>query len=186
MANSLVRNWIWVVLRGVVAIIFGVLTLMNPAITLALLVMWFGTYALVDGIFAVVSAITSRATEAHWLFVLIGGLWGIVFGMCTILWPAITATLLLYLIAFWALFVGFSEIWAVIRFRKAITGQWILALAGFASIALGLFLVRHPALGAIAFVLWIGVYALFAGILLIALGLRLRSWWRAHDARTVR
>jgi uncharacterized membrane protein HdeD (DUF308 family) len=180
----LARNWSWVALRGVVAIVFGVLTLMNSAITLALLVLLFGTYALVDGILAVVAAITSRTTEAHWLLLLIGGLGGIVFGVCTLLSPGITATLLLYLIAFWTLFIGFSEIWAVIRFQSAITGEWILALAGFASVALGLFLVRHPALGAVAFVLWIGVYALFLGILLIILGLRLRRWWRAHDART--
>jgi uncharacterized membrane protein HdeD (DUF308 family) len=184
MERVLVRNWSWVALRGVVAVIFGVLTLMNSAITLALLVQLFGTYALVDGILAVVAAITSRATEAHWLFLLIGGLGGIVFGMCTFLTPGITATLLLYLIVSWAFFVGFTEIWAVIRFQEAITGEWILALAGFASVAFGLFLVRHPALGAVAFVLWIGVYALFLGILLILLGLRLRSWWRAYDART--
>ena len=86
----LARSWGWIVLRGVVAVVFGVLTLMNPAITLALLVLWFGAYALVDGIFAVVSAITSRKTEAHWLFLLLGGVWGIAFGVCTILWPEIT------------------------------------------------------------------------------------------------
>jgi uncharacterized membrane protein HdeD (DUF308 family) len=185
MENILARHWGWMALRGVVAVIFGVLTLMNPATTLALLVLLFGSYALVDGIFAVVAAITSRKLEGHWLALLIGGLGGIVIGVCTFFWPGITATLLLYLVAFWALFVGFSEIGAAIRFRKTITGEWILALAGVASVALGLFLLSRPALGAVALVLWIGWYALFSGILLIVLGLRRRRSWRAPDTRTV-
>lgn len=185
MEKNLARKWGWVALRGVVAVVFGVLTLMNPATTLALLVLLFGSYALVDGIFAVVAAITNRTTEPHWLVMLIGGLGGIVIGICTFLWPGITATLLLYLIAFWALFVGFSEIGTAIRFRKTITGEWILALAGAASVALGLFLLSRPGLGAVVLVLWIGWYALFSGVLLIVLGLRLRSSWGTHDARRV-
>jgi uncharacterized membrane protein HdeD (DUF308 family) len=184
MEKDLTKNWGWMALRGVAAVVFGVLTLMNPVTSLALLVLLFGSYALVDGISAVVAALANRKVEGHWVALLIGGVGGIVTGVCTFFWPGITAILLLYLIAFWALFVGFSEIGAAVRLRKIITGEWILALAGVASVALGLFLLSRPALGAVALVLWIGWYALFSGGLLIALGLRLRSWGRAHEART--
>lgn len=183
MDYMLCRNWGWVALRGVVAIIFGILTLMNPAITLAVLVLLFGAYALVDGVFAIVTAITNRKNEPRWVALLIVGLAGIVFGACTFLAPGITATLLLYFIAFWALVVGFSEVAAAIRLRKVITGEWMLALAGAASVILGLFLVSRPALGALAVVLWIGAYALLSGVLLILLAFRLRSLGRTLGAR---
>lgn len=184
MINMLARNWGWVALRGVVALIFGVLTLMNPAITLAVLVLFFGAYALVDGIFAVVAAIMNRKAEPHWLALLIGGLAGIVIGICTFLAPGITATLLLFFIAAWAIIVGIAEIAAAFRLRKVITGEWMLVLAGILSVALGLLLLTRPASGALALVLWIGAYALVSGLLLIALAFRLRSWGRLYSATT--
>lgn len=182
MQNMLTRNWGWVALRGVAALIFGLLTLMDPAITLAVLVLFFGAYALVDGIFAVVSAITNRRGEPHWVALLIVGLAGIVIGVCTFLAPGVTATLLLYFIAAWAIIVGIAELTAAFRLRKAITGEWMLVLAGILAVALGLLLLTRPAIGALAVVLWIGAYALVSGLLLIGLAFRLRSLGRLHDA----
>lgn len=184
MDDALPRNWGWIVLRGVVGVVFGLLTFMDPAITLAVLVLFFGAFAMVDGIFAVIAAIMNRRSEPHWVALLVGGIAGIIIGVCTFLVPAITATFLLYLIAFWALVIGFTEIATAIRLRKVITGEWMLALAGAAAIVLGIFLVSRPALGAIAVVLWIGAYACFGGILLIALGFKLRGWGRGHGGAT--
>lgn len=182
MENILTRNWGWVALRGVAALIFGLLTLMNPAITLAVLVLFFGAYALVDGIFAVVTAIANRRGEPHWVALLIAGLAGIVIGICTFLAPGITATLLLYFIAAWAIIVGIAELTAAFRLRKIVTGEWMLVLAGILAVALGLLLLTRPAVGALAVVLWIGAYALVSGLLLIGLAFRLRSLGRLHDA----
>jgi uncharacterized membrane protein HdeD (DUF308 family) len=182
MDTLLTRNWGWVALRGVVAVIFGLLTFMNPGITLSVLVLFFGAYSLVDGVFAVIAAIRNRRAEGHWVALLIGGIAGIIIGVCTFFAPGITAIVLLYFIAVWALVMGFSEIVAAIRLRKVITGELMLMLAGVASVVLGLFLLSRPALGAIALVVWIGAYAFVSGILLIALGFRLRSWARRHEA----
>jgi len=181
MENILTRNWGWVALRGVAALIFGLLTLMNPAITLAVLVLFFGAYALVDGIFAVVTSIANRRGEPHWVALLIAGLAGIVIGICTFLAPGITATLLLFFIAAWAIIVGVAELTAAYRLRKIVTGEWMLVLAGILAVALGLLLLTRPAVGALAVVLWIGAYALVSGLLLIGLAFRLRSLGRLHD-----
>jgi len=169
-------------LRGVAAVIFGSLTVMNPGITLAVLILFFGAFSLIDGILAVIAAIRNRKAESHWVTLLIGGIAGIIIGVCTFLAPGISAIVLLYFIAVWALIIGFSEIMAAIRLRKIITGEWMLVLAGVASVALGLFLLSRPAVGAIALVIWIGVYAFVSGILLIALAFELRRWLRNRPA----
>ena len=182
MEDMLTRNWGWVALRGVVALLFGLLTLWNPALTLATLLLLFGAYALVDGIFTVIAAITNRRGEPHWIALLIGGLAGIVIGVCTFFAPGVTATILLYFIAAWAVVTGIAQIMAAIRLRKVIHGEWMLALAGVLSVALGLFLFSRPAVGALAVVLWIGAYAVVMGIVLISLALRLRAWGREHGA----
>jgi uncharacterized membrane protein HdeD (DUF308 family) len=181
MDTLLARNWGWIALRGVAGVIFGLLTFMDPRITLVVLILLFGAYSLIDGIFASIAAIRNRKAEAHWVALLIGGIAGIIIGVCTFLAPGISAIVLLYFIAIWALVIGFSEIMAAIRLRKIITGEWMLVLAGIASVALGVFLLSRPALGAIAVVIWIGAYAFVSGILLIALGFRLRGWARSHQ-----
>jgi uncharacterized membrane protein HdeD (DUF308 family) len=182
MDTLLARNWGWIALRGVAAVIFGLLTVMNPGITLAVLILFFGAFSLIDGILAVIAAIRNRKAESQWVTLLIGGIAGIIIGVCTFLAPGISAIVLLYFIAVWALIIGFSEIMAAIRLRKIITGEWMLVLAGVASVALGLFLLSRPAVGAIALVIWIGVYAFVSGILLIALAFELRRWLRNRPA----
>lgn len=176
--NVLARNWGWVALRGVVAVIFGVLTLFNPLISLAVLVLLWGAFAFADGILAVASAIVNRRNEPHWGWLLFGGIVGIAAGVATFLMPRITAFVLLYFIAAWAIFVGVAQIATASRLRKVITGEWLLAFIGVLSILLGGFLFARPGAGALAVVLWIGMYAAVAGIVLIALALRLRRWAR--------
>jgi uncharacterized membrane protein HdeD (DUF308 family) len=176
MDGILTRNWGWVALRGVAALVFGLLTLFNPGITLAVLVLFFGAYALADGVLRVISAIANRRGEPHWVAILVGGLAGIVVGVGTFLMPGVTALVLLYFIAAWAILTGAAEIATAIRLRKVMTGEWLLALAGVISVLFGVLLIARPGAGALAVVLWIGAYAIVFGIMLIALSLRLRAW----------
>ncbi|HEX5962620.1 MAG TPA: HdeD family acid-resistance protein [Gemmatimonadales bacterium] len=172
--DSLARNWWVVLIRGLIGILFGLVTFFAPAISLAALVIVFGAYAFADGVFAIISAVRRRGTDRWWLL-LLEGVVGIAAGVVTLLWPGITALALLYLIAAWALVTGALEIAAAIRLRKAITGEWLLALSGVVSIALGVMLALFPGPGALALVIWIGAYAFVFGALLIGLSFRLRS-----------
>jgi len=185
-ADSLSHNWWAVVLRGVLGLLFGIITFFAPGLSLAALVTVYGAYALVDGVFAIVSAVRRRGTE-RWGMLLLEGIAGIAAGLVTLVWPGITAIALLYLIAAWSLFTGVMEVAAAVRLRKAITGEWMLGLSGVLSIAFGILLLLFPGAGALAVVLWIGAYAIVFGALLIGLGLRLRSWGQhgtAHPAAT--
>ena len=181
MLDALARNWWALALRGVAAVLFGLLTFFLPGITLVTLVLLFGAYALVDGIFNVVAFF--RVASHHSAF-LIEGVIGIITGILTFTWPAITAIALLYLIAFWAMFTGVFEIVAGIRLRKAIANEWLLLLMGTLSALFGLLILFAPGAGALAIVLWIGVYALMFGIVLLALAFRLRGHRRLTTVPT--
>jgi uncharacterized membrane protein HdeD (DUF308 family) len=173
--DGLSRNW-WVVLvRGIVGILFGIVTFFAPGITLAALVLVFGAYAFVDGVLTLVSAIRRRSTTDRWWILVLEGIAGILVGIATLFVPGITALVLLYLIAAWALVTGILELAAAIRLRKVITNEWLLALGGIVSILLGVLLIASPGAGALAVVIWIGAYAFVFGALLIGLSLRLRT-----------
>jgi uncharacterized membrane protein HdeD (DUF308 family) len=180
--NTLTGNWWVVLLRGIAGILFGVATMFAPAISLLVLVLMFGGYALADGILAIVTAIRGGGDDRWWVL-LLQGLAGVGAGGVTLLWPGITALALLYIIAAWALVTGGFEIAAAIRLRTVITHEWLLALSGIASIALGVLLMMAPGPGALALVLWIGAYALVSGTLLTVLAFRLRSFARTHSAQ---
>jgi len=180
--DTLACNWWLVLLRGVAGVIFGLATFFAPGISLAMLVVVFGAYALADGILAIITALRRRGTHDRWWLLLLAGLMGVAAGTATLVWPEITALTLLYLIAAWALVTGGFEIAAAIRLRRVITGEWLLAWSGISSVALGVLLIFFPRPGALAVVLWIGAYALVYGALLIALGFRLRSWARLRVA----
>ena len=172
MLHTLARYWWALALRGFVAVLFGLLTFFLPGITLVTLILLFGAYALADGVFNVVAFF--RVASHHWAL-LIEGLIGIIAGILTFVWPAITALALLYVIAFWAIFTGVFEIIAGIRLRKVITNEWLLLLMGTLSFLFGLFILIAPGVGVLAIVLWIGAYALVFGIFLLALAFRLRG-----------
>jgi len=180
--DTLTRNW-WVFLvRGLMGIAFGLVTFFFPGISLAALVLVFGAYSFVDGIFAIVSAIRRRAGAEPWWLLLLEGIAGIAAGVMTLLWPGVTAIVLLYVIAAWALITGAIEIAAAIRLRKVINDEWLLVLSGVASIGLGVLLMLFPGPGALALVIWIGAAAFVSGIMLVVLSLRLRSWGRTHPS----
>ena len=177
------RNWGWLVLRGMVAVLFGVLTAFQPGITLAALVLLFGAYALTDGVATIIWAIANRQEEPHWVSLIVGGLLSIAAGVVTFFWPAMTTVALLFVIAGWAMVTGIATIAAAVRLRKVIVGEWRLVLSGLLSVTFGVILGAAPAAGALAMVLWIGAFAIVSGVLLITLGMRLRSWGRLHSGR---
>ncbi len=180
--DSLTRNWWAVALRGLAGILFGIITFVSPGISLAALVLLYGAYAFADGVLSIVSAVRRRGADRWWLL-LLQGIVGIGAGVVTLLWPGITALALLFVIAAWALVGGALQLAAAIRLRKVITGEWLLALGGVLSIALGVLLVLFPGPGALALVIWIGAYAFVFGILLVVLGFKLRGLRspRAHQ-----
>jgi uncharacterized membrane protein HdeD (DUF308 family) len=175
MLHTLARNWWALALRGLVAVLFGLLTFFIPGITLVTLVLLFGAYALVDGLFNVIAFF--RVASHHWAL-LIEGLIGTAAGVLTFAWPAITAIVLLYVIAFWAIFTGIFEIIAGIRLRKVITNEWLLLVIGVLSLLFGILILFAPGVGALAIVLWIGAYAFVFGVFLLALAFKLRGHQR--------
>lgn len=177
--DTLAHNWGAVLFRGILAILFGVITFVAPGMSLAVLVLLFGAYAFADGVLAVVSAFRRRESD-RWVMLLLEGLVGIGAGLVTLFWPGLTALALLYVMAAWALVTGVFEIAAAIRLRKVLHDEWLLVLGGIASIGLGVLLFAYPGPGALAVVLWIGAYALVFGVLLVGLAFRLRSWNRMH------
>jgi uncharacterized membrane protein HdeD (DUF308 family) len=174
-AETLRRNWWLLALRGLAAVIFGVLAFVWPGITLLTLIWLFGAFALVNGILSLVLATKAPKGYPRFGSLILGGLLGILAGLLTFVMPGITALGLLILIAAWALITGILEIVAAIKLRKTITGEWMLILAGLASVAFGILLILQPAAGALVMVLWIGAYALVFGILLFVLAFKMRS-----------
>ena len=174
-AETLRRNWWLLALRGLAAVIFGILAFAWPGITLLTLIWLFGAFALVNGILSLVLATKAPKGYPRFGSLILGGLLGILAGLLTFVMPGITALGLLILIAAWALVTGILEIVAAIKLRKTITGEWMLILAGLASVAFGVLLILQPAAGALVMVLWIGAYALVFGILLFVLALKMRS-----------
>ena len=175
MVQVLARNWWALALRGVFAIIFGLIALINPGLTLLALVFLFGAYSLIDGVFGVAAAV--RAAEAHnrWGWLLVEGIAGIVAGIIAFVVPGITAIVLLYLIAAWALVTGVFELIAGFRLRGHLANEWLLLLGGAASIILGVLLIVRPGAGALALLWLIGFYAILFGVLMLILAFRLRG-----------
>lgn len=183
LAAVLARNW-WVLLvRGVVAILFGVLTFASPGISLASLVLLFGAFCLADGLMAAWTALSNREHKENGWLLLIGGLVGIGVGLLTIFQPTLTGLALLFYIAVWAIATGVVQVLTAIRLRQEIENEWMLILAGLASVSFGALLMARPGAGALA-VLWlIGSYAIVLGVLLVVLAFRVRSVARRIEAR---
>jgi uncharacterized membrane protein HdeD (DUF308 family) len=176
MIALLARNWWVLAIRGVAAILLGIAAFVWPGMTLTVLILLFGAYALVDGIFAVIVGIVAHGESDRWWMMIVTGLAGIAAGAVTLLWPGITVFVLLYVIAAWAVVSGILEVAAAIRLRKEIEGEWLLGLAGAASVIFGILLVLLPGPGAVALIWLIGIYALMFGFLLLVLAFEVRDW----------
>jgi uncharacterized membrane protein HdeD (DUF308 family) len=175
-ASLLSRAWWLLLLRGLIAIAFGVLTWRHPGLSLAALILLFGFYALFDGILDAGTALFGGHDQDHRWTLFLGGLVGIGIGLITLSSPGLTAFALLFYVAIWAIARGVLEIVAAIRLRQEIHGEWLLILGGLASVALGVMLIAQPAAGALT-VLWlIGGYALVFGVISVMLAFRARSF----------
>jgi uncharacterized membrane protein HdeD (DUF308 family) len=175
MQHRLALNWTALALRGVVAIVFGIVAFLLPGLTLGALILLFAAYAIVDGASHIVTGIRQR--EGHrpdWLMVAIGVL-GIAVGLVAAVLPGITALFLLSLIGAWAIVIGVFEIVAAFRLRKEISGEWMLALGGIVSVIFGIYVWLFPGDGAIALVWLIALYAIVSGVTLLMLAFRMRS-----------
>jgi uncharacterized membrane protein HdeD (DUF308 family) len=172
MLDALARNWWLVLLRGLCAVAFGVLAFAWPRITLVTLVLLYGGFALADGILAIAAAIMGGRPAPRWWLAAMG-LLGIAAGIVTLLWPGITAWVLLMFIAFWAIATGAMQIIGAIKLRKEIDNELFLILGGILSVIFGIVMLAQPGAGALALVLVIGGYAIVYGVLLIAFSLRL-------------
>ena len=181
MIGSFTKNWWVLLLRGIVAVLFGILAITRPGITLAVLVLLFGIYAVVDGCFALFAAIGGWShREDRWLLLLEGFI-GIGAGILTLRAPGITTVALLF--AAWALATGVLRIVAAIRLRKEITGEFWLALSGIASVVFAFLVMMNPAAGALAMAWLIGWYALFLGATLVMLSIKLHDMRRLGEVR---
>jgi uncharacterized membrane protein HdeD (DUF308 family) len=189
MIVEIIGTWRSLAIRGVAAIVFGVVALAWPRITLTVLVLLFGAYALVDGVSILVTLIADRdAPLAHRGTLLAEGVLGVVAGIVTFVWPSITALALLFVIAAWAIVTGAVEVAIAIKLRREIRNEWLLVLAGAFSLLFGVALLVRPGDGAIAITWLIGWYAILNGVLLASLALRLRKLETLLDgrARTLR
>lgn len=170
------RHWWILLLRGLAAIAFGVLTWLQPGISLSALVLLFGVYTLADGILGVWTAVAGRKEYGDWWVLLLWGLLGVGVGILTFLAPGITALALLFYIAVWAIATGVLQIVAAIRLRKEIEGEWFFILAGLASLVFGILLMARPGAGALALLGLIAAYAIIFGVLLVILAFTVRSF----------
>lgn len=177
------RNWSWLVLRGGLAVVLGLLAILFPASALFAFTMIFAAFALVDGLFSIISGIKgARRKEERWWTMILRGLIGIAVGVLFVLMPFVStisyAVASLALLAVWSIFTGVFEIVAAVKLRKEIKGEWLLGLSGLLSILLGaaipLVLALYPAATLLSVAWMIGVYALAAGIVLLLQGFRLR------------
>jgi uncharacterized membrane protein HdeD (DUF308 family) len=156
MVHALAKNWWLLLLRGVAAIIFGVLAFAWPGVTLLTLILFYGAFALADGVLAIIAAITGGAPGPRW-------------------WLAIVALVLLFFIAGWAIATGVFQIIGAIQLRKEIDNEWLLILGGIISVLFGIGVMVAPGAGALALIWVIGTYAIIIGVLYVALAFRLKK-----------
>jgi len=177
MATELFTRYWWLLaLRGLAAVIFGVLAFVWPGITLFTLIIFFGAYALVNGILSLIMAFKAPRDYPRLTGFILPGLISIAAGLITLFLPSLTALTLLVLIAFWAIFTGIFEILLAVRLRKIIAHEWLLILAGVVSFLFGAGVLIAPGAGALALILWIGAFSIFFGVMLILAAFRVHQW----------
>jgi uncharacterized membrane protein HdeD (DUF308 family) len=182
MFEDLSRVWWAFLIRGALAILFGILAIAWPAITLGIFLIVFGAYAFIDGIFLVIKAINTWDAEGdHWLLML-EGLIGVGVGTITFLAPAVTAIALLFYIAVWSLATGIMEIAQSIRLRKEVQKEMWLLLSGIVSIFFAVLLMLFPSAGALSLIWLVVIYAILFGLLLVVFAFRLLAQRRRTRA----
>lgn len=183
LSNILSRYWWATLLRGALWVLFGVLVLARPGLSLVALALTFGLLTLADGTLSVAAAIGGRKSYENWWLLLLTGITGIVVGLVSLTSPGLTALGLLLYIAIWSVATGLLTIAAAIHLRREIEGEGWMVLTGLASVLFGAIIAVRPDAGALAVLSLIGAYALVVGGALIALAVRARAFvWRARTA----
>ncbi|MDR8415143.1 HdeD family acid-resistance protein [Nonomuraea sp. 3-1Str] len=171
--EQIARIWWLILIRGIAALIFGILALIWPGKTLLIVVIFFGAYAIVEGIFAIFAGARHNAQSRAWL--IISGILGVLAGIVAFLWPGITSLALLYVVAFWAIFAGITEIVAGIQLRKVVDNEWMLIIGGILSVIFGVLLLIWPGAGLLTLIWLVGVFAIVYGIAMIVLSFRVKK-----------
>jgi len=167
--------WWLVLVRGILAVLFGLFALFSPGSTLLALVIVFGVYAVLDGVTAVVAGLRHRREEAHWIWHVVLGVVSVIAGVVAFVWPGVTVLAILYVIAFWSIVAGVTEIMEAFAMRRAGSSSWGWALAaGVVSVLFGIVLAVQPGVGLLTLLYLVGAYALVAGVILIWWAFRLR------------
>jgi uncharacterized membrane protein HdeD (DUF308 family) len=180
--QELSKHWWLLLLRGIAAIVFGVLAFIWPGLTLLTLVILYGVFAIFDGVLAFAALFGRTGPEVPKWWLVLTGILDIGAGLIALFWPGITALVLIIFIGAWAIVRGVMEIIAAIQLRKEIEGEWLLVLAGVLSVLFGLGVLIYPGAGAVALAWLIGIYAIAIGVVMIMLALRLRRHHAAMSA----
>jgi uncharacterized membrane protein HdeD (DUF308 family) len=175
MLDTVARHWWIVLVRGIFAVLLGIVALAVPAVTALALALLFGAYALVDGLVAIVAAFRMSRTGGKWGWLMAEGVLGVLFGIAALAFPGITLLLLVYIVAGWAIVTGVTAISTAWRVRAEIAGEWLWMLVGALSIVFGILVIFEPGAGLFAVVYTFAFYAILTGIAFIGLSLRLRS-----------
>jgi uncharacterized membrane protein HdeD (DUF308 family) len=175
MATILIGNWWALALRGVVAILFGIIAIVWPAVTATALIVLFAVYVLIDGVFTIVAAVRAARHHARSGPLLLEGILDLIIAAICFLWPMTALVALVYLIAIWAVITGIALIAAGIALIR-LNGEWLLILCGLISLLLGIILLIQPAAGVVALSWWFGIYALLFGVALLSAAFRLRHY----------
>ncbi|CAG9274481.1 HdeD family acid-resistance protein [Paraburkholderia unamae] len=178
---SLSAHWGWLIARGVAAILFAILAVMMPGLTVLTLAIIWGAYAIVDGAFALIYGARGGGTR-RWTYVIIG-LIGVIAGLVAFFWPGETAIVLVMIIGVWAFFTGIFEIVYAIQYRHAIAHPWAVGISGLLSATVGFFFAMFPGAGALSLIWVIAAYAVLYGILMIIAAFQLRRWRNEHPVK---
>ena len=175
-AQTIQRHWWMLALRGLLAIIFGLIAFVLPHIALLAFIYVFGAYALIGGIIAVIVALRERGSVGRWGWVLFEGILSIIAGLIAFVFPGLTALVWLYIIAAWAIVIGMMEVFAAFAIRPFVSREWPLVLAGILSLVFGFLLIIFPRAGLLSLLWLVGIYAIVFGVLFIIRAFHLRSW----------
>lgn len=179
--QTLLSHWWLLALRGVIAILFGALTLLMPGVTLLTLAALFAAFALVGGAVWTFGALRHRQSDERWWLMLLLGIVSLAAGAIAMLHPAMTTIVLIMLVGANALVTGVTDLIAAVSMRKIIRNEWLLGLSGVASVLFGAIVLLFPAgAGALALAAFIAMYALLTGTMLVVLSVRLRAWGRSQ------
>ncbi len=177
-AELLKTAWWVLLLRGIAAILFALLLLFRPGLTLASYVIVFAIYTLVDGISAVVGSITRR--EGQWFLMLLWGVVSVIAGLVALgnpfLFGVLTVTIMVYIVAFWSIFGGIFQVITAFQLRKEIESEWLLAVNGILTVLFGVLLLRFPVATIDVLLFLTAFYATVAGVIQIILAFRVRGW----------